>query len=83
MIVNILRFIIRENMPMNDYLTIREVAEKWDLTVRRVQKMCADGLIPGAIKFGKLWAVPKDTERPIDNRVKSGKYRGWRKRKEE
>ena len=64
---------------MDDYETIRETAEKWGLTVRRVQKMCADGIIPGARKFGKLWAVPKDTKRPIDKRVKSGKYKGWRK----
>ena len=65
---------------MNDYLTIKEVAEKWELTPRRIQKMCADGAIPGAIKFGRDWAVPKDAEKPKDGRVKSGEYKDWRKK---
>lgn len=59
---------------MNGYLTIRELADKWNLTVRRVQKMCADGDIPGAIKFGNAWAIPDNIDKPKDKRVKSGKY---------
>ena len=65
---------------MDDYLTIREVAEKWNLTARRVQKMCADELIPGVKKFGNAWAIPKDAEKPVDGRVKSGAYVNWRKK---
>ena len=64
---------------MNDYVTIKEIAEKWDVTARRVQKMCADGKIPGASKFGRDWAVPKDAEKPIDGRVTTGEYIDWRK----
>ena len=63
---------------MNDYLTIKEVAEKWSLTTRRVQKMCSDGLIPGVIRFGRAWAIPKDAERPADLRVTTGEYKNWR-----
>ena len=59
---------------MEGYLTIKEVAEKWNLTVRRVQKMCSDGMIPGVIKFGNAWAIPDTVEKPIDGRVKSGAY---------
>ena len=51
---------------MMDFLTIKEVAEKWNVTPRRIQKMCADGRIPGAKKFGRDWAIPADTEKPID-----------------
>jgi hypothetical protein len=65
---------------MEGYLTINEVAEKWNLTPRRVQKMCSEGLIDGVTKFGKSWAIPADLERPEDRRVKSGKYRDWRKK---
>ncbi len=64
---------------MNDYITIKEVAEKWKLTTRRVQKMCADGKIPGAIKFGRDWAIPKYAEKPTDERITSGAYINWRK----
>ena len=65
---------------MDDYLTIKEVAEKWNLTVRRVQKMCSDGLIPGVKRFGRAWAIPKDAEKPVDGRVTTGEYRNWRKK---
>lgn len=68
---------------MDDYLTIKEIAEKWELTTRRVQKMCSDGKIPGAAKFGRDWAIPKETPRPEDGRVKTGEYRNWRKQKDE
>ncbi len=63
---------------MDDYLTIQEVAKKWDMTPRWVQSLCADGKIEGAIKFGRAWAVPKDAEKPADRRVVSGRYRNWR-----
>ncbi len=68
---------------MNDYSTIKEIAEKWELTTRRVQKMCADGKVPGALKFGRDWAIPSDAEKPIDERITTGEYINWRKQKEE
>ena len=67
---------------MEGYATISEIAEKWGLTTRRVQKMCEDGML-GAVKFGPVWAVPADVERPVDGRVTTGQYRNWRKKKEE
>ena len=65
---------------MDNYLTIKEVAEKWNLTTRRVQKMCSDGIIPGVIRFGRAWAIPADAEKPADGRVTTGEYRNWRKK---
>ena len=57
-----------------DYITIQEAAEKWGLKDRRVQVMCQEEKIPGAKRFGRVWAIPADAERPADGRVKSGKY---------
>ena len=57
-----------------DYITIQETAEKWGLKARRVQVMCQEGKISGAKRFGHVWAIPADAERPVDGRVKSGKY---------
>lgn len=51
-----------------DYISIAEAAEKWGITRRRVQVLCAQGRIPGLIKFGKAWAIPKDAEKPKDAR---------------
>ena len=52
-----------------EYLTVRETAEKWNLSPRMVQQLCTAGRIPGAQKFGKSWAIPASAERPPDSRV--------------
>ena len=59
---------------MEGYLTIKEIAEKWDVTPRRVQRMCADGRIEGARKFGRDWAIPENAQKPKDARIRSGRY---------
>lgn len=51
-----------------DYISIAEAAEKWGITRRRVQVLCAQNRIPGLTKFGKAWAIPKDAEKPVDAR---------------
>lgn len=67
---------------MEGYITIQEAAEKWNLTPRRVQVMCAKGQIAGVTKFGRVWAIPADVERPKDGRITTGEYRNWRKKTE-
>ena len=57
-----------------EYITIKEAAEKWNLSVRRVQTICNEGMIRGVIKFGHAWAIPKDAEKPPDKRIKTRKY---------
>ena len=57
-----------------DYLSLRQTAEKWDISVRRVQVLCSGGRIPGATKIGSYWAIPADAEKPKDARIRSGKY---------
>ena len=57
-----------------EYLTTSEAAEKWNLSRRRVNVLCDEGRIMGAIKKGKIWLIPNNTNKPLDNRVKSGKY---------
>lgn len=59
---------------MNGYLKIREVAEKWGISERRINALCLEGRLDGAIKFGNTWAIPEDLEKPDDARIKSGKY---------
>lgn len=57
-----------------EFITVKEAAEKWNLSERRLQAMCNEGIIPGVIKFGHAWAIPKNAEKPVDKRIKSGKY---------
>ncbi|MGE5417507.1 MAG: DNA (cytosine-5-)-methyltransferase [Acidobacteriota bacterium] len=57
-----------------EYMTIQKAAEKWDISERRVQKLCVEGRLSEAKKFGRQWAIPTTTDKPSDARVKSGKY---------
>ena len=56
-----------------DYMTLKEVAEKWGVTPRRVNYYCAGGCIPGALKMAGVWLIPKDAEKPVDMRTKQGR----------
>jgi excisionase family DNA binding protein len=51
-----------------NYLTARQIAEKWGISLRRVQALLKDGRIPGAIKPSRDWLIPKDAEKPRDTR---------------
>jgi len=42
------------------YMTCADAAAIMKITVRRVQQMCKEGEIPGAIKQGGTWMVPWD-----------------------
>ena len=57
-----------------EFLTVQQVAEKWDVSIRRVQTICNESRIKGAKKFGSCWAIPADAAKPIDQRIKSGRY---------
>ena len=58
-----------------EYISCPEVAKKWGISERRVQKLCEDGRIPGIRKFSRMWMIPKDTKTPADGRTKQGKER--------
>jgi hypothetical protein len=59
---------------MIDYISVRDAAIKWGISERRIQKLCKEKRITGAIRFGRSWAIPKDSEKPAD-----GRYRKQRK----
>lgn len=59
---------------MNGYLKIQEVAQKWGISERRINALCLEGRLEGAVKFGNTWAIPDNLEKPEDARIKSGKY---------
>jgi len=56
-----------------DYMKIEELAKKWNVSPRRIQTMCAQGKIDGAVRFGRDWLIPKDVKRPVDGRTKAGR----------
>ena len=51
-----------------DYMTLKEASEKWGITPRQINYLCAANRIPGAMKMATIWLIPKDAEKPIDRR---------------
>lgn len=54
-----------------EYMSCPEAAKIWGISERRVQKLCEVGRISGAVKFSRVWLIPKDTEKPVDGRRKN------------
>ncbi len=51
-----------------NYLTIKETARRWGVSIRTVNSLCAQGRVAGAVKFGSAWAIPEAAEKPVDPR---------------
>lgn len=62
------------------YLTAKQFSEKWNITERRIIKLCQEERINGAIKNGMVWLIPEDTMKPADKRNKIAKYINTQKR---
>ncbi|MUP48332.1 DNA-binding protein [Veillonellaceae bacterium M2-8] len=52
------------------YMTPSQAAEKWEISQRRVQILCAQNRIDGVFKLGENWAIPDDAQKPNDKRRK-------------
>lgn len=39
-----------------EYLSLRQTAEKWGISIRRVQTLCSTDRIPGATKIGSYYS---------------------------
>lgn len=50
------------------YISAKEVANKWNISQRRVAVLCSEGRIANASMVGNMWLIPKDAEKPIDGR---------------
>lgn len=51
-----------------EYITVKEAAEKWGVTPRRVQILCAQSSIKGAVRFGKSWMIPEKAVLPSSSK---------------
>ena len=50
-----------------EYMTVQQAAEKWGVSVRRVQYLCNKGLLQEAAELGKSWIILKDAAKPSDS----------------
>ena len=58
-----------------EWISAQEAAERWNITIRQVQSLCAKGKINGVMRFGRAWLIPKNAPRPIDGRTKIAKQK--------
>ncbi len=47
-----------------NYLSVKEVAERWNISERSVRNYCSSGRVPGAFITGKTWNIPENAEKP-------------------
>lgn len=57
-----------------DYISVKTASEKWNISERRIQKLCEENRIDGTEKFGRAWMIPKDAKKPTDARRKEANY---------
>ncbi|MBE6584051.1 MAG: helix-turn-helix domain-containing protein [Ruminococcaceae bacterium] len=47
-----------------NYITVKEAADKWGVSTRRVQFLCSQNRIKGANRLGKSWLIPESAVLP-------------------
>ncbi len=49
-------------------ITVKQAAEKWGVTPRRVQSLCKEGKIKGATRWERTWMIPAHAVLPSSNK---------------
>lgn len=61
-------------LPVVSYMPPMCDLDYYSISERRVQKLCECERIPGAVKFSRIWLIPKDAEKPVDARMRRNIY---------
>ena len=54
-----------------DYISVKEAAQKFQLSERRVQKLCETNRIDGCTMVSGIWLIPAMAKKPSDERLSS------------
>lgn len=68
-------------MAVEDYMSTREAADAWGLSMASVLRLCNLERIPGAGKVGHGWIIPRTARRPSDARITTGRWVGYKSRR--
>lgn len=49
--------------------SVKQTAERFNISERRVQKLCEEGRIDGAQMISNVWVIPGDALKPADERI--------------
>ena len=56
------------------YLSVTEIAKKWELSERSVRNYCSKGRVNGAFLTGKTWNIPENAKKPERTNKRKEKY---------
>ena len=51
-----------------EYISVKEAAQKWGVSSRRVASLCTQDRIEGAMRVGNMWIIPATVGKPEDAR---------------
>ena len=54
-----------------DYISVKEAAQKFQLSERRVQNLCETNRIDGCTMVSGIWLIPAMAKKPSDERLSS------------
>ena len=58
---------------MNKFITVKEAANKWNISERSVRNYCALGRVDGAVFKDGVWRIPEDSKKPVRSNEKQNK----------
>ena len=53
------------------YISVKEAAAQWGVSIQMVRRYCQNGLIPQVIQENGGWRIPEGTERPNAQKPKA------------
>lgn len=51
------------------FCSAKDMAKKWGIYEETVSRLCAEGEISGAERYGHIWRIPKEAENPLEGYV--------------
>ena len=58
---------------MFEYMTAQEAAEKWNVSLRWVQRLCKENRVEAALNINRVWLISQNTVKSDDARKKKKK----------
>lgn len=58
---------------MFEYMTVQEAAKLWEISERRIQKLCEENRIDGVVRLSRVWLISRNAEKPFDGRRKENR----------
>lgn len=55
-----------------EYFSVKEAAERWGISDRRVRFLCRQGRVPGVAREGRTYLIPRNAVKPADGRTLRG-----------